>query len=213
MKKLIPLFFFCFFLSACAVADQPAVEKEPEKHEVSTQEKPSIKEYFPLENKVYSFAGQGNEFASYKEIFYETEDGYLPAVVENGGTRILKVYQLTSDGIYTVYEQPEYYEQKIPPIEQVKDHFFSPKPQLAAPLSNGSGFNSWKIIETDAKLKLPFGELDHVIILEQKESGDHSTVTSYWAPGYGKVKQEFIYTEENGEEFIVTSELENINKY
>ena len=61
-------------------------------------------------------------------------------------------------------------------------------------------------METDFKLVLPIGELEHVIILEKK-GADQSIMKQYWAPGYGKVKDEFIIVDENNDKHFITSEL------
>lgn len=168
-----------------------------------------MEDYFFQENKTYSYRGEGNEYSAYTEVFYKRTDSYLPSIVDNGGTRILRIYQLTNKGIYLVYEQPEFYDEQIPSFEEMKKQF-NPVPLLEKPIKVNSSFNSWKIINIKENVVLPIGMVKNVIIVEQQDHKNNSIVRKYWAPNTGMVKQEFITTDQNNEEFNVISELETI---
>lgn len=204
MSKYIFLFIGALFLSGCTEKESPALNEKP-----IHAEETRIEDYFPQENKTYIYRGEGNEFATFKEVFYKKTDSYLTSIVENGGTRLLRIYQLKNNGIYTVYEQPEFYEENVPSFEELKQEF-KPTPLLIKPIKSNKTFNNWKIIDTTASLDHPLGQLKNVIILEQVNQEDNTIVRNYWAPGIGKVKQEFISKEHDGEEYRVTSELVEI---
>ncbi|MBU8878715.1 hypothetical protein BGM26_06890 [Bacillus sp. FJAT-29790] len=206
MKKWFLLIISSLWLAGC-MTKEPQTPQKPMQLQPQA-ETAKIKDYFPLENKNYFFKGEGNEFAVYNEMFYQKEGDYLPSIVENGGTRIFKVYQLTDDEIFVVYEEPEFYDEMIPALDSVKSKFV-PISQLKQPFEVGNSFGDWKIVDVHAKLSLPIGELEDVIITEKKNE-DNSLVRNYWVPGYGKVKEEFLMTDKNGQEFTITSLLEKI---
>lgn len=207
MKKWFYIVLGCLLLVGCTADKSPS--KESPKTEQPSVETTKMADYYPLENKIYSYKGEGNEYATYKETFYEKEGDYLPSIVDNGGTCVLKVYQFTADGIYLVYEQAEFYDETLPALDSIKSEF-KPIPLLVNPLEVGTVFEEWKIVDKIAKLTLPIGEVHDVLVIEKK-GGDKSIVKNYWAAGYGKVMDEFLYTDESGEEFVVTSKLEKIN--
>lgn len=206
MSRLMIFILISLLLAGCAV--NPSKPQPQDKIDSPTSSlKLNLNDYFPQENKTFSFRGEGNEFASYKEDFFQLTDNYLTSIVENGGTRIFKVYQLTNDGIYLVYEQPEYYEEAPLEVEALKNQF-KPVPLLKAPLEIGNKYNDISILKINEELTLPIGQLTNVIVTEQRDDDQHTILKKYWAPGYGLVKTEFISTEP--EEMIVTSELESI---
>lgn len=206
MKKEFLLAIGCLLLPGCVVKDYSPVSSEQKQQPVKVAF--TIKDYYPLANKIYSFRGEGNEFAAYKETFFSQNGSYLPSIVENGGTRLFKVYELTSDGIYVVYEQAEYYKEAPASIDSVKSQFIR-KPLLTIPLEIGRSFDGWEIKEVDKKITLPSGEMTNVIVTEQRDKENHTVITNYWAPGYGKILQVFLSTD-GKEENQVVSELEKI---
>lgn len=199
------LFFLIGFLLLSGCAEKQSESPKPK----MTAEEIKIEEYFPQENKTYKYHGEGNEYAGFTEDFYQRTDSYLPSIIENGGTRILRIYQFTDDGIYQVYEQPEFYDEMIPSLEELKKQF-NPVPLLIKPLKAEKTFNNFTISHTNAELSLPIGKVKNVIIIEQQDKENETILRKYWAPGMGMVKQEFVSSEKNTEEFSVTSELENI---
>ena len=205
MYRLFFLFLGCLILAGCMVGQSKS--KSIRKNETLPKEV-ELSDYFPQENSTYSFKGEGSEFSSYKEDFFEKNGDYLPSIVENSGTRIFKVYELTNDGIYLVYEQPEYYEEAPLEIAAVKSQF-KQVPLLNKPLEVGTQFSDWTISETNAQLSLAIGEFSNVIVTEQRDEKKQTVLKYYWAPQHGIIKSEFLST--NNHKFIVTSELESIH--
>ncbi|WNS77288.1 hypothetical protein RRV45_09970 [Bacillus sp. DTU_2020_1000418_1_SI_GHA_SEK_038] len=203
MNKYLFILIGFLLLTGCT-------EKQPQSPKPKfSPEEIKIDEYFPQANKKYEYHGEGNEYAAFTEVFYQRTDSYLPSIIDNGGTRILRIYKFTDDGIYRVYEQPEYYDETIPSLEELKKHF-KPVPLLIKPLQAGKTFNGFTITHTNAELALPIGNVKNVIIIEQQDKENETIVRKYWAPGMGMVKQEFISSEKNTDDYSVTSELENI---
>lgn len=164
-----------------------------------------VKAYFPQQNQIKYFKGTGNEFAEEKEIIFELQGSYLPTIVSNGGTSMLKIYKLTDKGIYLVYQQPEYYENYVPEVITLQDSF-TEIPILTEPVAEGRVINGWKIISKDKNLLLPIGSIKKAIVLEQVNQ-DGSITRQYWAPKFGLVKKEFYMKDNSGAETLITSEL------
>ncbi|WP_066288573.1 hypothetical protein [Bacillus sp. FJAT-29937] len=200
------LFLLLGFLLLTGCTEKKAAPPKPN----GTAKEIMVEDYFPQENKTYVYRGEGNEYAAFSEFFYQRTDSYLPSIVENGGTRILKIYKLTDEGIYQVYNRPEFYDEEIPPLAELEKEF-NPIPLLIKPLQAEKTFNGFTIVQTNAELLLPIGEVKNVVIIEQQDEENKTIVRKYWAPGLGMVKQEFVSSEKNTEEFSVTSELEKIH--
>lgn len=170
-----------------------------------THENHLFKDYFPEENQIKYFTGTGNEFAEEKETVFEMQGNYLPTIVSNGGTSMLKIYKFTDKGIYLVYQQPEYYEKDVPLVTSLENEF-KETPILIEPIAEGAVINGWKIISVNKNLLLPIGSIKNSIVLELANK-DGSISRQYWAPKYGLVKKEFYMKDSSGYETIITSEL------
>lgn len=189
-----------------ATPAKPATPVSPDSN--PTHQEIEINEFFPDENQIKFFDGKGNEFAQEKEIIFEMQGDYLPTIVSNGGTSMLKIYKLTDEGIYLAYQLPEYYEEQIPALSELEDEF-TEVPILTKPVKSGEMINGWKIIDVDQILQLPIGTIKNAVILEQ-EAEDGSITRQYWAPKFGLVKKEFYMIDSKGTETSITTELSNI---
>lgn len=169
-----------------------------------------MKDFLPPDLTVKHFKGEGNEYAAEVETFFQSEGEYLPSYVNNGGTQVLKIYQVTTQGIYVVYEEPEYYEETPPSISSLQDDFQKVE-VLTLPLEKGKTINGWEIVGTDESLTLPLGTVSDIVVLE-KTFEDGSISRNYWAKKLGLVKKEYYYKAEDGTELAVTTELESVEK-
>lgn len=183
--------------------EEPQVEEEPE-----TNESTNIDEYFPNELIVKHFNGEGNEYASEVETIFQREGEFLPTYVNNGGTQLLVIYQLSKEGIYRVYTQEEYYEETPPSIDSLQDRF-QKEEVLKIPLEKGRMVNEWEIVGINETINLPYGDLNEIIVLE-KTYEDGSKSRQYWAKELGLVKKEYYFNGEDGLELMVTTELEKV---
>lgn len=188
--------------------DGKPIDKEDKEDDPKVEEKLKIEDYFPPEKVIKYFRGEGNEYATEVETVFAKQGIYLPTIVNNGGTQILRIYKLNDNGIYVVYEQPEYYEDMPPSMESLKKEF-TEKEVLTGPLQKGHLINGWKIIDVEKNVTLPIGSFAHVIVLERSENS--SVNRHYWSTEYGLVMKEFVYTDEDGFQTVVTSELERVD--
>jgi hypothetical protein len=200
MKKLLVFIVSAFLLVGCKGV------KEIQPSEINEQTPISLLDYFPSPPLEKSFLGNGNEFAQYTETFYENSGEFYPSIVNNGGTRMLRVYKVTEDEISIVYEQAEYYEETIPEISTIEPDFSS-KPLVQSPVEIDKTAGDWKIISLTEQVTVPYGEYTDVIVIE-KQNEDKSVNRQYWAPKVGKIKDEFYLEDENGTAYEVTSELQ-----
>ncbi|TKC15466.1 hypothetical protein [Robertmurraya kyonggiensis] len=237
IKKLLYALFILFFLVGCNATsdsdgetpkdtnneevtsddgvDKPSTDDEEEAPEV--EETPveevatiNIQEYFPPENVIKHFRGEGNEYASEVETIFQREGEFLVSLGNNGGTQVLRVYQLTQNGIHLVYEVPEYYEESPPSVASLQEQF-QIQDVLTVPVEKGRMINGWEIVDIAHELTLPIGTLNDVIVLE-KTNGNESMNRHYWAKQYGLVKKEFYYKNEDAYELMVTTELEKVEE-
>ncbi|CEG27765.1 hypothetical protein [Bacillus sp. B-jedd] len=241
MKKLVALFTVLILLTSCSSdngkkqeskpgdADkagqqdqekQPAKEtgqksvgkgdSQPDNSSAPPQASIPTDEYFPDAQQTKTFKGTGNEFAGEVETVFTREGNYLATVVDNGGTRILRVYQLDKKGISLVYEEPEYYSEDAPEIESFKQAF---KPQLILPnpVKLNQKFDGWIVKKINETVTVPYGKVDKVIVLEQKEE-DGSFAETYWAPRLGIIKKAFYMKGASENEPAVTTELERVEQ-
>lgn len=193
---------------------QSASKQEPTKNEQSSPPKIeheqtlTLIDFFPKNPVEKYFIGIGNEFAQYTETIYAKDRIYYPATIDNGGTRVLRIYKVTENVISIVYEQPEFYDEKIPPLSTLEQSF-QDKPLLALPLEKGKKIGEWEIVNLSETVTVPFGKFTNVIVLE-KTNQDGSINRQYWAKNYGKVKDEYFFENENGDRYEVNSELQSI---
>ncbi|WP_442593615.1 hypothetical protein [Neobacillus sp. D3-1R] len=209
MRKYFFLFLSCLLLSGCVTkTEQPPKDSHTNPPPVVENQKISLLDYFPKTPIDKFFIGIGNEFAQYTEKFYPNEGPYYPAVMDNGGNRFFRIYKVTDQEIALVYEQPDFYEDDIPTPSSFEGRFII-QPLLRFPLNVGEKVGQWKITSLTEKLTLPIGEFSNVLVI-QKVNEDGSIVRQYWAKEYGKIKDEFLFKDTNGDLYEVSSELQNI---
>jgi hypothetical protein len=204
LKKLLLFLMPTILLFACESQVQPV---QPASPPTKDEQETSLLHYFPQRPVEKFFQGIGNEFAQYKETFYENEGPYYPAIMDNGGDRFLRIYKVTEKEISIVYEQPDYYKDTIPTPSSLADKF-QEQPILKLPLQVGQQIGDWKIMDLSAEVEVPMSVFSNVMIIE-KSGEDGSIIRQYWAEKVGKIKDEFILKEENGDQFEITSELES----
>lgn len=209
MKKWLFLFLTSLLLVGCVEINVNNAKDEQNSPPPNVDEQTvTLLDFFPNQPIEKQFQGIGNEYAQYTETFYKKEGNYIPAIVDNGGTRMLRIYRVTDKEISIVYEQPEFYQETIPPISSLETAFHV-KPLLTLPLKIGKMVGEWKIVSLSENVSVPFGDFSDVIVLE-KTNQDGSINRQYWVEEYGKVKDEFSQKDENGNLFEVKSELDTI---
>jgi hypothetical protein len=183
------------------VEEEAALEEEPMVNSIN------IQDYYPPEMVIKHFKGEGNEYATEVETIFHKEGELLPSFVNNGGTQVLKIYELTSEGLYVVHEEAEFYEDEPPLLEHFQTQY-SKQAILMKPLKEEQVINEWRVVATKETLELPIGILEETVVLE-KINDNGSVNRHYWSRGYGLVKKEYVHLE-GGVETVVTSELESM---
>jgi hypothetical protein len=210
LKKILPLLFSILLLSGCQKArtDQPIHDFPPPKTSDVVEQTYTLLDYFPTKPITKQFLGIGNEFAQYKETIFEKDGDYYPAIVDNGGTRLLRIYKVTEAEISIVYEQPEYYEERPPSLSSLEQSFIE-IPLITLPLEVGKRNGDWEIVNVTETLTVPFGKFIDVIVLE-KQNHNGSINRQYWVRKLGKVKDDYLIKDESGNLYEVYSELEAV---
>ncbi|HET7656650.1 MAG TPA: hypothetical protein VFK37_00030 [Bacillales bacterium] len=165
-------------------------------------------DFAPSENIVKYFAGEGSEFAQYKEEVYARQGNLLAKVVHSGANQLI-VYRITDQKISIVYQHTPFQEEQLDDLEKLANQGQKEEVVLALPLEKGEAFGQWKVIETNATVKVPFGQVEDVTIVERKDDNGNITL-KYWAKDYGVIKTENMMNTGDGGTITVTSSLEKV---
>lgn len=209
MRKLFFLLITSLLLVGCeSKTDLPQKNPQPSLPPVVDEQTVSLLDFFPQTPVKKIYQGFGNEFAQYTEKLYKNEGPYYPAVMDNGGNRFLRIYKVTEKEISLVYEQPDFFEEEIPKPSSLEGRFLD-QPLLRIPLEVGEKVGQWKIVSVTEKVTLPIGKFSDVIVI-RKINEDGSIIRQYWTKKYGKIKDEFLFKDENGDIYEVSSELQSM---
>ncbi|WP_033542886.1 hypothetical protein [Planococcus sp. CAU13] len=193
-------------------SDTNVTDEDPEDVEQAEQvEEPGGDEIDPLaffmdDGTTAQYEGDGNEFATLAIRTEHLMEDYVALYEDNGGTVMLKVYRLSDDRVDLVKEEPEFFDEYNPTLEEL-EALETISTYLEFPLEEGNTLDDRTVVQTGATVKTPYETFEDAIVLESR--AENSTNRWHFIEGYGEVKREFI-SEEDGEEFTVTSSLESI---
>lgn len=184
--------------------DKDTTVDEPNEQE---PDKKSLSDFFMSDGTIAKYAGEGNEYASYRSRTQWHNDNTVSIFEENGGTTMLRTYRIKDDVIVLIKEQGEFYDEFNPSDEEL-DSLSPLSTYLQLPLEKGTTFNNWKIISVNEEVETPYQTFTDVIVVEKNE--DIGSINrKYLAENYGEIKREFISIE-GDQEYIVTSTLESV---
>lgn len=216
-------------LAACSPSGQNAVDPEPsteveeenteqptENEEEQNQEEQeeeqttaiNLHEFFMPNQSEALFEGYGNEYATYTLTTQHLYENYVGTFEDNGGTVMQRIYRIEDERIVKIYEQAEAYDADFPALSEL-EALPEMETYLALPFEEGNEFNGWTIVAVGQTVETPFQTFEDVIVLTQ-EGADQSIVEKYFVKGYGEVKRVFKMSEEENEEFEVTSTLAEV---
>lgn len=223
MRQLLA-FLLLISLAACNAEPDPepvipdAVTPQPETEvpeEVERQESGEEETEVPLGPTAYFmddgttayFKGEGNEFAQLSKRTVHLEGDHIAVYEDNGGTVMLNVYRIQGEAVDLVKEEPEFYEEYKPTLEELQA--LEPIARsFEVPFEVGDEVDGMPVKELGVQVETPYQSFDDAILLENKTE-EGALNRSYWVKGFGEVKREFIM--EDGEnKFVVTSSLEMI---
>lgn len=191
---------------------EPEVQIPPGSDTNVTDEEPDGERNNPLaffmeDGVTAQFKGDGNEFAALTVRTEHPAEDYVALYEDNGGTVMLKVYRLSDDRVDLVKEEPEFYDEYNPTLEEL-EALETISTYLEFPLEEGNTIGDRTVVETGATVETPYDTFDDAIVLES-ESAENTINRWYFVEGYGEVKREYI-AQEDGEEFKVSSVLESV---
>ncbi len=169
-----------------------------------------IQDYYPFaDDKVYTYAGEGNEYASYIVYTEYMEGNKAQFRTSNGGTEVVKVLE-HQDGQLVIHfaEEETYYRENMlnrgPDAEQ--------DILLKGPLVKGTEWTlsdgrKRYISNVDIDVTIPLGDYK---ALEVTTEGENDVIKDYYAEGIGLIKSVFTSNEVEGYE--VTSTLSKIDE-
>ncbi len=175
---------------------------------ISTEK--TIPHFLPLvEGTVYTFGGEGNEYAPFRRVMQIVDGDHAQIYDNNGGTVIALVYQVTDQNIVMKKQIGEFYEEDMNLIPDVKDKKENGLIVLKGPLEVG---HQWEtngqtrtIVALMEPVTVPAGTFTDTIKIEARYPDHDMRLYEYYAVGIGLVLREFV-----GDDFQVTSFLESI---
>jgi hypothetical protein len=171
----------------------------------------------PLQGMVYSFSGEGMEYASFtRQVTFSSPDALQ--MEDLSGTNLAQVVQYGRDELKVVWSEGEYYDKRSlldAEYRQSRGRDHSRElVLLKAPVEKG---HSWvderyhrEIVATDATVTLPLGTFYEVVVVRSQPTDDSgSYVYEYYAKNIGLIKREFLYLLD-GETYAVVSYLNRL---
>ena len=154
-----------------------------------------VKKYLPPNGSKSVYLGGYENSGSTIETYW-LNDYYVHQIISNTAISREQVYRINGSKLELVYseaipdlgEPSEWTDEelnKLPSISIV----------LEAPIQEGAEYEDGIVIETSTKVNTAYGSFSDVVVIEKKE--DDSLSRKYYAPGYGFVKYEFEYLNEN----------------
>ncbi len=187
MKKISLIFIIMFVFSA------------------GCTNKEKMTDYFPYyENTTLHYEGTGNEYASYVAYTDYLDTGRIQMRINNGGTEMTKVYEITDNKISLIYQEEEFYHR-----EKLIDRVYSNEEiLLMEPLKKGTQWilpdgRTRAITATRINIDTPIGEFKAI---EVTTINTDSISKDYYAAGIGHIKSVFI-----AKDYEVSSSLETID--
>lgn len=200
MKKIINIFLILILVTTLVTGctntngqddiqkDQEKVEenkKAEEEIEVST----SISDYFPFkENTLYSYKGEGNEYAEMKTYFEYISDDRAQLKTMNPGTNMVTILEYKDGELREIYSEGEVYhtENLLDTVEKEESY----EVVLKEPLKVGSTWglkngNKRTITGYNVEIETPYKKLKALEVTT--ELGNNIKQLDYYAQGIGLV--------------------------
>lgn len=166
--------------------------------------------YFPSDpGRTWTYVGEGNEFASFTQKVIFRSGLKVQMAVDNGGTRVMKVFRVEPGTVRLTLAMPEVYDNR----NLLNAAEAENKLLLQSPLRIGA---TWKddtflsrIVSSSEKVTVPAGTFENVLKikrtpLDKSQSAYH--IYEYYAVGTGLVMQEFL-----ADGFRVVSRLHKVS--
>lgn len=205
LLKFLCVLFLTIILLGCQKAPTPT---NPPAEDVITD----VSTYFPIEAKLtWIFEGEGNEYASFTRRVMVQQVNRSQFAEDNGGTKMVMVYQVEPDKVKRTFFEPEFYSDK----NMLNEAANQSEIILKGPLKVGSAWqddkNKREVLGIREKVTVPAGTFENVVkirITPLQGESQGSELFEYYAPNTGLILREFI----SGENFKVISKLKSSGK-
>ncbi len=165
----------------------------------------TLADYFPFKENVHmTYAGFGNEYAAMESWVDYVRNGALQLRRNNGGTEVVNIFVVEDGALKRVFLREETYYRQDFTAMRAKEEILIMEPLEVGTTWTLADGSQRSITATNAAVTVPYGTF---AALEVTTVYDGSTGKSYYAPGLGLVKSEFVSDEAPSDP--VTSELEN----
>ena len=170
-----------------------------------------LKQYFLPDESEAVFLG-GYEDSGVKTHTFWLSDHYVQQVVSNEGGIVELVYRLNGNQIELVYQEmiDDGTERAQWTIEELND-----LPMmgilLKAPFETGDEYGDWTVIETSGQVTTTFGSFSNVLVVEN--AYDDGRLRKYYVQGFGEVKWESAYLNEESGDYEVASTTDMVGVY
>lgn len=152
-------------------------------------------DYFPIAaGSSWDYAGEGNEYAAFRQEMPYTKDSQAQLYIDNGGTVATKIIEITDDAVTQLYFEGEQYEQE----NLLEKGFNSDEKEvlIKTPLQAGTIWNnqgsSREIMSLEENVETPAGTFADCLKIKITQPDSTAVVYEYYAPGVGLVLREFI---------------------
>lgn len=226
-KPLTSLVLLAFILGGCGLFDR-TVEEEPTPEEPTEQvgeepaetddevdeEKPveesvnqDLEAWVPrIENALYTYNGEGNEFASFTRYPQFNQENYYQVAISNPGTTVVEILEYREDEIVRTFQMGEvYYRDNFTSIGTT-DGDTAEETILKLPIEVGTSWSgtesTYEITAVNYEVEVPAGTYETI---EVTNTFEESVTKRYYAEDVGLVLE--VTELEDGE---VSSELEAI---
>lgn len=162
-----------------------------------------VRLYFPAEPGMkWIYSGTGNEYAAFWQQVVRRQGNHVQFAIDNGGTRIGTIYEISSDAIIQTLSQEEWY---------AEDSLFDKQPNrkrtlLKSPLRQGASWQDnefhYDVASMNALATTPAGTFTGCIKIRIRTADNAGETFEYYAPEVGLVLREYIH-----DKFRVTSAL------
>lgn len=211
MKKIsicTVLALLTLLISACTSEPPSSGETGKNKADSPISENTSMVDFLLADGAKAHYKGEGNEFAELDIEATHVGDSYVILRENNGGSYVQTIFKIETEKIMRVETAPIDIDQPLPTLDEL-NAMQPTEIYLQQPLTKGTTFGNWTIVEESAKIETPYQTFSNAIVIEMSE--DDFVNRIYFVKGIGEVKRESIMTTDDGE-FIVTSTLESIQK-
>lgn len=152
-------------------------------------------DYFPIAaGSSWDYAGEGNEYAAFKQDMPYTKDSQAQLYIDNGGTVATKVIEIADDAVTQLYFEGEQYDQE----NLLEKGFNSDENEvlIKTPLKAGTIWqnegSTREIMSLEEKVDTPAGTFADCLKIRISQPDSTAVVYEYYAPKVGLVLREFV---------------------